>query len=130
MIKLKFPSAQTILLVIAALVAILTWVVPSGKYDNLSYNAADNTFIRKSLGAAVVIPVEQAALDQLNIKIPLKKFTDGAITKPINIPNTYKKTAANSQGFFEFVQSPIKGIIAASDITFLVLIIGGLIGIM
>ncbi|MHB1106859.1 MAG: YfcC family protein [Lutibacter sp.] len=128
--KLKFPSAQTILLVIAALVALLTWVVPSGKYDNLSYNAADNTFIRKSLGTAVVIPAEQASLDQLNIKIPLKKFTDGAITKPISIPNTYKETASNSQGFFEFVQSPIKGIIAASDIIFLVLIIGGLIGIM
>jgi uncharacterized ion transporter superfamily protein YfcC len=128
--KLKFPSAQTILLVIAALVALLTWVVPSGKYDNLSYNAADNTFIRKSLGTAVVIPAEQASLDALNIKIPLKKFTDGAITKPISIPNTYKETASNSQGFFEFVQSPIKGIIAASDIIFLVLIIGGLIGIM
>ena len=128
--KLKFPSAQTILLVIAALVAILTWVVPSGKYDNLSYNAADNTFIRKSLGTAVVIPADQASLDALNIKIPLKKFTDGAITKPISIPNTYKETASNSQGFFEFVQSPIKGIIAASDIIFLVLIIGGLIGIM
>lgn len=130
MSKLKFPSAQTILLVIAALVALLTWVVPSGKYDTLAYNATDNTFIRKSLGTAVIIPANQAALDALNIKIPLKKFTDGAITKPISIPNTYKKTAANSQGFFEFVQSPIKGIIAASDIIFLVLIIGGLIGIM
>ncbi|MHB1148611.1 MAG: YfcC family protein, partial [Lutibacter sp.] len=128
--KLKFPSAQTILLVIAALVALLTWVVPSGKYDTLAYNAADNTFIRKSMGESFVIPAQQVALDQLNIKIPLKKFTDGAITKPISIPNTYKKTAANSQGFFEFVQSPIKGIIAASDIIFLVLIIGGLIGIM
>ncbi len=130
MSKLKFPSAQTILLVIAALVAILTWIVPSGKYDTLDYNATDNTFIRKSMGESFMIPAEQATLDQLNIKIPLKKFTDGAITKPISIPNTYKKTAANAQGFFEFVQSPIKGIIAASDIIFLVLIIGGLIGIM
>ena len=128
--KLKFPSAQTILLIIAALVALLTWVVPSGKYDTLAYNSTDKTFLRKSMGESVVIPAEQVALDQLNIKIPLKKFTEGAITKPISIPNTYKKTASNSQGFFEFVQSPIKGIIAASDIIFLVLIIGGLIGIM
>lgn len=128
--NLNFPSAQTILLVIAALVAILTWVVPSGKYDNLSYNAADHTFIRKSMETSSVIPASQTSLDQLNIKIPLKKFTDGAITKPISIPNTYKGAPSNSQGFFEFVQSPIKGIIAASDIIFLVLIIGGLIGIM
>jgi uncharacterized ion transporter superfamily protein YfcC len=128
--KLKFPSAQTILLVIAALVALLTWVVPSGKYDTMAYNTSDNTFVRKSMGESFVIPAKQSTLDQLNIKIPLKKFTDGAITKPISIPNTYKETASNSQGFFDFVQSPIKGIVAASDIIFLVLIIGGLIGIM
>ena len=113
MSKLKFPSAQTILLVIAALVALLTWIVPSGKYDNLAYNATDNTFIRQSLEKTYELPAEQATLNNLNIKIPLKKFTDGAITKPISIPNTYKTTASNSQGFFEFVQSPIKGIIAA-----------------
>ena len=66
----------------------------------------------------------------MNIKIPLVNFTNGAIYKPISIPNTYEKVAANPQGFFEFVQSPVKGIIEASDVIFLVLFIGGLIGIM
>jgi uncharacterized ion transporter superfamily protein YfcC len=36
--KRKFPTAQTILIVIAAFVAVLTWVIPSGKYDTLIYN--------------------------------------------------------------------------------------------
>ena len=128
--KRKFPSAQTILIVIAALVAILTWIIPSGKYDILTYNKTDYTFIINSKGETTVIPASQKSLDQLNIKIPLKNFTNGAIYKPISVPNTYEKVAANPQGFFEFVQSPMKGIIEASDVIFLVLFIGGLIGIM
>jgi uncharacterized ion transporter superfamily protein YfcC len=128
--KIKFPTAQTILLIIASFVALLTWIIPSGKYDNLTYNKTDNTFIIESKGNKTSIPATQKSLDQLNIKIPLENFTNGAIYKPISIPDTYEKVAANPQGFFEFVQSPIKGIIEASDVIFLVLFIGGLIGIM
>lgn len=128
--KRKFPSAQTILIVIAAFVAILTWSIPSGKYDNLTYNKSDNTFIIESKGKMTSIPANQKSLDELNIKIPLENFTTGAIYKPISVPNTYEKVAANPQGFFELVQSPVKGIIEASDVIFLVLFIGGLIGIM
>ena len=128
--KRKFPTAQTILIVIAAFVAILTWIIPSGKYDSLTYNKSDNTFVIDSKGKTSAIPANQKALDQLNIKIPLENFTSGAIYKPISIPNTYEKVAANPQGIFELVQSPIKGIIEAADVIFLVLFIGGLIGIM
>ena len=128
--KRKFPSAQTILIVIAAFVAILTWIIPSGKYDSLTYNKSDNSFIIESKGNKASIPANQKSLDQLNIKIPLENFTNGAIYKPISIPNTYEKVEANPQGFFELVKSPVKGIIEASDVIFLVLFIGGLIGIM
>ena len=128
--KRKFPTAQTILIAIAAFVAILTWIIPSGKYDSLTYNKSDNTFVIDSKGKTSAIPANQKALDQLNIKIPLENFTSGAIYKPISIPNTYEKVAANPQGIFELVQSPIKGIIEAADVIFLVLFIGGLIGIM
>jgi len=128
--KRKFPTAQTILIVIAAFVAVLTWVIPSGKYDSLIYNKSENTFTINSKGKTSQIPANQESLDKLNIKIPLENFTSGAIYKPISIPNTYEKVAANPQGFFEFVQSPIKGIVEASDVIFLVLFIGGLIGIM
>jgi uncharacterized ion transporter superfamily protein YfcC len=128
--KTKFPSAQTILLVIAAFVAVLTWIIPSGKYDTLSYNKLDKTFIISSKEKTTLLPANQKSLDQLEIKIPLENFTNGDIYKPISIPNTYKKVLANPQGFLDFVQSPIKGIIEASDVIFLVLVIGGLIGIM
>ncbi|ALJ03655.1 hypothetical protein APS56_00165 [Pseudalgibacter alginicilyticus] len=130
MIKIKLPSAQTILLIIAALVALLTWIVPAGNYSTLSYNQTENMFTRLDSKNTTKLPATQKTLDDLNINIPLEKFTNGDIWKPIGIPNTYKKLESKPQGLLEFIKSPIKGIIEAADIIFLVLIIGGLIGIM
>jgi uncharacterized ion transporter superfamily protein YfcC len=127
--NIKFPSAQTILLIIAGLVTLLTWLVPAGKYQTLGYNKDANQFTRVALEKTETLPATQQTLETLNIKIPLEKFTNGDINKPINIPNTYQELEAQPQGFYDFVQSPIKGIIESADIIFLVLIIGGLIGI-
>ncbi len=127
--NIKFPSAQTILLIIAGLVTLLTWLVPAGKYETLGYNKDDNQFTRVGIDNTVTLPATQQTLETLNIKIPLDKFTNGDIYKPINIPNTYQQLEAKPQNFYDFVKSPIKGIIEAADIIFLVLIIGGLIGI-
>lgn len=128
--KFQFPTAQTILLIIAALVALLTWLVPAGKYDTLSYNASKNRFIIESLKSKSELEANQATLSQLNIKIPLEKFVNGDIWKPINIPDTYKELEAKPQGIVALIKSPIKGVIEGADIIFLVLVIGGLIGIM
>ncbi len=125
----KFPAAQTILLVISAFVAVLTWVIPAGQYASLNYDGAESVFVKISSGTVEKLPATQQTLEALNIKIPLKNFTSGAIYKPISIPDTYTSLESQPQGFFEFVQAPIKGIIETSDIIFLVLIIGGLVGI-
>ncbi len=128
--KLKFPTAQTILFVIAGLVTLLTWVVPAGEYDNLSYDKETNSFERTGPQGTSNLPATQETLENLHIKIPLDKFTNGDIYKPISIPDTFQKLESKPQGFAAFIKSPIKGIIEAADIIFLVLIIGGLIGIM
>lgn len=128
--NIKFPTAQTILFVIAGLVALLTWVVPSGQYDSLTYDSETKMLVRKSQEETTELPATQQTLDGLSIKIPIENFTNGGINKPISIPNSYTKMEARPQGFAAFFQSPIKGIIEAADIIFLVLIIGGLIGIM
>lgn len=127
--KVKFPSAQSVLLIIAAFVALLTWLIPSGQYDRLAYNKDDNTFTRTSQEKAISLPATQETLNTLNIKIPLEKFTSGAIYKPISIPETYRKLESNPQGFKSFVLAPLKGIIQTADIIILVLFIGGLIAI-
>lgn len=127
--KLKFPTAQTILLIIAALITLLTWFVPAGKYDTLAFSSDSNVFTKISQNSTETLPATQETLNALNIKIPLEKFTSGDIYKAINIPDTYQQLESNPQGIAEFIKSPIKGIIEAADIIFLVLIIGGLIGI-
>jgi len=128
--KLKFPTAQTILILIAVFVTVLTWLVPAGKYDSLAYNATSNTFTKTSLEESIELPATEETLENLNIKIPIQKFTNGDIYKPIGIPDTYKELEPKPQGLGALAKSPIKGIIAAADIIFLILIIGGLIGIM
>lgn len=126
----KFPSAQTILIIILGLVTILTWLVPSGKFDKLSYDADSKSFTRTSIDQTSTLPAEQSTLEALGVNIPLEKFTSGDIYKPIAIPGTYHQIESEPQGLVEFFKAPIKGIIESADIIFLVLVIGGLIGIM
>lgn len=127
---MKFPAAQSILLLIAALVTLLTWLIPAGSYHSLSYQSSSDQFQVESQDSTYYLSATQSSLEDLNVKIPLEKFTSGAIYKPISIPNTYQQLASQPQGIIAFLSAPIKGIIEAADIIFLVLIIGGLIGIM
>ncbi|BCY29429.1 YfcC family protein [Flavobacterium okayamense] len=128
--KLKFPSAQTILLLITALTVLLTWFIPSGKYDTLAYDKEANGFVLKGKETSLQLKASQQTLDSLAIKIPLDKFTSGDIWKPINIPDTFHYIENEPQGLVSFLKAPIKGIIQAADIIFFVLILGGTIGIM
>ena len=43
--KVQFPSALTILLIIAALVAVMTYFVPGGKFDTIAYDKENNEFV-------------------------------------------------------------------------------------
>ena len=77
--KLKFPTAQTILLIIAGLVTLLTWVVPAGKYSTLKYDKEVQAFQITSPAGSTQVAASQSTLDSLNVKIPVEKFTSGSI---------------------------------------------------
>lgn len=129
----NFPSSHTVLLIIAAFVAILTWLIPAGKYDQLEYKAASEgqpaVFIHHRLEGDQELPATQATLEQLGMKIKLEKFTNGDIWKPVGIPGSYHTLPNQPQGFWAFIQSPLKGVREAIDVILFVLIIGGFIGI-
>lgn len=127
--KIKFPTAHTVLFIIAAVVALLTWIVPAGQYDRLTYDANSQVFIRTSGSTQTELAGNQETLHTLGIQIPIEKFVDGAISKPISIPNSYQKLKGQPQGFVGFIQAPLKGIMQSADIILLVLIIGGMISI-
>ncbi|MCH2020844.1 MAG: YfcC family protein [Saprospiraceae bacterium] len=129
----KFPTAHTVLLIIAAIVAASTWFIPAGEYDQLEYKKGDDSsmalFIHHSEDGDKEYPAIQATLDKLGMNISVEKFENGDIWKPVGIPGTYHKKSSNPQGFWEFIQSPLKGIEGAIDVILFVLIIGGFIGI-
>lgn len=75
----KFPSAQALLLLISAFVALLTWVVPAGQYASLSYESSENVFIKTTNALKEKLPATLQTLESLNVKIPLERFTSGAI---------------------------------------------------
>ncbi|GMN08936.1 YfcC family protein [Croceitalea sp. MTPC9] len=127
--KVKFPTAHTILFLILAVVCVLTWLVPAGQYDRLLYDHSTNMFVQKQQENTIELPATQKSLNELGIKINLEKFTEGAISKPISVPNTYTTLNNKPQGLVSFIQAPLKGIMQSADIILLVLIIGGLVSI-
>jgi uncharacterized ion transporter superfamily protein YfcC len=127
--KMNFPSAHTVLLIVAALVALLTWLVPAGKYATLAYSADSKVFTVTEPDSSYTMPATQATLDQFGIKIALEKFTNGDIYKPVGIPGKYFKQDSHPQGIVAFIQSPLEGIMQAIDVILFVLILGGFIGV-
>jgi len=128
--KLSFPTAYTVLFLVAIFAALLTWVLPAGKFDTLAYNKDKNVFIQTlASGEKSEYPGTQETLDKFNIKAKLDKFKNGDIWKPVGIPNTYTKVTPNPQGIREIFESPMRGVYDSMQIILFVLIIGGFIGV-
>ena len=90
--KFKFPTAFTILFIIMIIAVGLTWIIPAGSYDKLTYSAKTDSFVIHSYKANdKILPATQQALSDLNIKIVLSSFTEGKIRKPIAIPGSYHR---------------------------------------
>lgn len=100
----KMPTVYTILFSIIALVALLTWVMPAGKYDYL-VNGTD-----------VVIPAAEV-LDY-----------DGG-ERLLPIPGTYQELESSPQGVIDVLMAPIKGFHKAVDVALFVLVIGGFLAV-
>ncbi len=127
--KLKFPTPYTVLMLVIAFSAILTFLLPSGSYDTLSYDKKTNEFMISGGGEVKRIPATQEALKERSILIGIDKFEKGKIKKPISIPGTYKKGKPKPQGIGAILFAPLKGIYQTIDIILFVLILGGFIGV-
>lgn len=120
----KFLSPISILLLVIVLAAIGTWLLPAGQYNKLSANKKDS-FVMTTPKGDVTLPYSQQTLDSLHLIIPLEKFTNGDIRKPVSVPDTFQKQERNQQGPLEILFAPIKGICESIDIILFILIIGG-----
>jgi uncharacterized ion transporter superfamily protein YfcC len=128
-IKTKsLPNALTLIMLVIILAAISTWLLPSGQYSKLSVES-NQAFVITSTASKISLPFTQHTLDSLDIKIPLQKFSNGDIRKPISVPGTYKKQKSNPQGFIAMLEAPVKGIIDSIDVALFVLFIGGFMAV-
>lgn len=127
--KIKFPTPYSVLMLVIILAALLTYFLPSGKYDTIEYNTNNKTFILKSSDKTQSLPGTQNTLSDKGINIDIKKFEEGKIKKPISIPNTYKQSKPQPQGISEIIFAPIKGIYEVIDVILFVLVLGGFIGV-
>lgn len=117
-------SPLSILMIVIILGAISTWLIPSGRYDRLSYTEG-NSFIYNTGNGDTALPFTQHTLDSLKINIPLANFQSGSIKKPVSVPGSYKAIPASQQGFMQVLQAPIKGVYDSIDIIFFILVMGG-----
>lgn len=120
----SFPSPISILMLVIFFAALATWLLPAGQYNKLSANEK-KSFVMTTPTGDKTLPYSQKTLDSLEILIPLEKFTNGDIRKPVSVPGTYQKQDRNQQGFLEVLNAPIKGICESIDIILFILIIGG-----
>ena len=124
----SFPSAYTVLIIIEIIIFLLTYIIPKGLFDTIEYSSEENKFIIRihDVNNTIIrVNATKEELDKRNISVPLESFLNGIITRPILLPNTYKKIERETTNFFGLFSYPIKGLIESADICFFVLIIGG-----
>ncbi|TJY11123.1 YfcC family protein [Lentilactobacillus buchneri] len=126
--KLKMPGAFVILFILTIVAVAATWMVPAGSYSKLSYTNS-SLQVTDPHGKVTTVPSTQKELDKLGVKINIKQFTDGGITAPVSIPNTYQRLKQRPASIAAVPTSMVKGTIEAVDIMVFILVLGGLIGV-
>ena len=102
--KRQLPTVYTLLFIIIALMAALTWVLPAGKYNYVT--------------AKTQQPVAAAAVAD---------YSGGERLLPV--PGSYTELPSRPQGVFEVLKAPIQGFHKAADVALFVLIIGGFLAV-
>lgn len=126
--KLKMPGAFVVLFILTIVAVAATWMVPAGSYSKLSYTNS-SLQVTDPHGHVKTVPSTQQELDKLGVKINIKQFTDGGITAPVSIPNTYQQLKQRPASIAAVPTSMVKGTIEAVDIMVFILVLGGLIGV-
>ncbi|MCC9762536.1 YfcC family protein, partial [Streptococcus agalactiae] len=126
----RMPGAFTILFILTIFSVLATWWIPAGSYSKLQFDTASSKLVvTDPNGKTVHVPATQTQLDKMNVKIKIKEFTSGAISKPVSVPNTYKRLKQNPAGIGSVTTSMVNGTIEAVDIMVFIMVLGGMIGV-
>lgn len=122
--KFKMPDSFTILFLIIVVVAVLSWVVPSGEYVNVCSNG--QTVIETE--DITVCPKDEAAAKDITYAISNGDEIDEALYNQ-NYEYEYQAKDQTKQGVWQLLNAPVNGFYDAIDIALFVLIIGGFINV-
>ena len=127
----SFPTAYSILLIIELIVFILTYIIPKGLYDKISYSSEEKLFTIKSYNGTITRHnATQEFLDELQVKIPLDSFIKGYLIDPISIPNTYHPIDEDMTNPLKVITYPIKGCFDSAYIAYFLMVMGGNLNIL
>ena len=102
--KRQLPTVYTLLFIIIALMAALTWVLPAGKYNYVT--------------AKTQQPIAAAAVADYS-----------GDERLLPVPGSYTELPSQPQGVFDVLKAPIQGFHKAADVALFVLIIGGFLAV-
>lgn len=122
--KFKMPDSFTILFMIIVVVAILSWVVPSGEYVNECANG--QTIIQND--DVTVCPNDDAAAKDITYAISNGEDIDPSLYNE-DYQYSYQTKDQTKQGLWQIMMAPVNGFYDAIDIALFVLVIGGFINV-
>ncbi len=122
--KIKMPDSFTILFLIIIVVALLSWIVPSGEYTYV----CDNGVAPITNDDTTICPNSEAAAKTLTYEMANGGELDSALYNE-DYEYEYKEVEANKQGLWQILNAPINGFYDAIDIALFVIIIGGFINV-
>ena len=124
--KCSFPTAHSVLLIIELIVFILTYIIPKGLYDKISYSSEEKLFTVKTYNGTIIrYEATKEVLENLKISIPLESFVNGYIIDPISIPDTFHEIEGETTNPLDVIVYPVLGCIDSVSISFFLMVMGG-----
>lgn len=114
----KSPSAFSVLFVIIAAMAGLTWVIPSGSYERVDGEIKSGSYTQTEKTLQVVEEVEDSKT-QISVDDASDKGYSAEVGDTIEL----------KQGIWDIFLSPIKGMAERLDVIIFVLVLGGFLGV-
>ena len=116
----KSPSAFSVLFIIIAVIAGLTWLVPSGSYQrDADGKIQSGTYAETNKNLKVVEEVKDRKTEISKDEAKDKGYSSAAVGDTIEL----------RQSFWDIFMSPIKGMAERLDVIVFVMILGGFLGI-
>ena len=130
----KSPSAFSVLFIIIAIMAGLTWLIPSGRYEYTTNEKGES-----SIKSGSYTRTEKRLKVVEEVKDPKNEISasDAASKGYKNAKKDYENAKKDNkdfyinlkQGFWDIFTSPIYGMVNKLDVIVFVLILGGFLGV-